>query len=80
MPRTMHEVAPAQEKAIMVAAPRKGSSEARLVHEHLDELERLSDTAGAKIIGRLVQVVPKPSNDFYLGKGKVEELKGQIAE
>ena len=79
-PRQMHEVAPAQERAVMVAAPRKGSAEARLVHEHLDELARLADTAGAKIVGRLVQVVPKPSTEFYLGKGKVEELKAQLAE
>ena len=74
----MHVVAPAQERAVMVAAPRKGTSEARLVHEHLDELERLADTAGAKIVGRMVQVVPRPSTDYYLGRGKVDELKAQL--
>ncbi len=74
----MHVVAPAQERAVMVAAPRKGTPEARLVHEHLDELERLADTAGARIVGRMVQVVAKPSTEFYLGRGKVDELKAEL--
>ncbi|MBM4401216.1 MAG: GTPase HflX, partial [Crenarchaeota archaeon] len=32
------------------------------------------DTAGAEVVGKLVQRLPKPSKTHYLGKGKLEEL------
>ena len=47
--------------------------------EHLDELTRLADTAGAKVVGRTYQRVESPSPTFYLGEGKVEELKDVLA-
>ena len=40
----------------------------------LDELERLVDTAGADIVGRLDQKRHRPAPRTFLGKGKVEEL------
>ncbi|MFI5398685.1 MAG: GTPase HflX [Candidatus Binatia bacterium] len=79
-PKGMHDVAPAVEKALIIGAPRKGTSEAKAVNEHLDELARLLDTAGARVAGRLVQVVEKPSGEFYVGKGKVTEIAALIAE
>jgi GTPase len=45
------------------------------VDEHLDELGRLADTAGAEIVGRTFQRVEAPTPNLYLGQGKVEELK-----
>ena len=62
-----------------MGAPRKGSEDAVHVDEHLDELERLADTAGAEIIGRAVQRIEAPTPNFYLGQGKVEELKDTLA-
>ena len=47
--------------------------------EHLDELTRLADTAGAQVVGRTYQRVESPSPTFYLGQGKVEELKDVLA-
>ena len=47
--------------------------------EHLDELTRLADTAGAEVIGRTFQRIESPSPNFYLGQGKVEELKDVLA-
>jgi GTP-binding protein HflX len=41
----------------------------------LDELTRLADTAGALVIGRTYQRIESPSPQFYLGQGKVEELR-----
>ena len=41
----------------------------------LDELEELSNTAGAEVIARLVQKRPSIENATYLGQGKLEELK-----
>jgi GTP-binding protein HflX len=49
------------------------------VDEHLDELTRLADTAGALVIGRTYQRIESPSPQFYLGQGKVEELKDVLA-
>ncbi len=46
--------------------------------DHLDELQRLADTAGADILLRLTQERPLPDGALYLGKGKVEALKNHI--
>ncbi|HET9275113.1 MAG TPA: GTPase HflX, partial [Gemmatimonadales bacterium] len=68
------------ERAVLVAAPRKGSSDARQLDEHLGELARLVDTAGAQVVGRLSQQVASPSPATLIGEGKVEELRERIAE
>jgi GTP-binding protein HflX len=62
-----------------VGAPRKGSDDATHVDEHLDELERLADTAGAQVIGKAIQRIEAPTPNFYIGQGKVEELKDTLA-
>ena len=48
--------------------------------DHLDELSRLADTAGAEVVGRTHQRVEAPTPTFYLGQGKVDELKGVLQE
>ena len=48
------------------------------MQEHLDELARLADTAGAQVIGRTYQRLEAPTPNLYLGQGKVEELKGVL--
>ena len=45
------------------------------VDESLDELSRLAESAGARVVGRLTQERKAPSAALYFGKGKVEELK-----
>ena len=69
---------PPAERAFLVGAPRKGSDDAAQVQEHLDELARLADTAGAEIVGRTVQRIDAPTPNLYLGPGKVEELKSVL--
>ncbi len=71
---------PPAERAVLVAVTRKGSRETSQVQEHLDELARLVDTAGAVVLGRLTQQVQSPSPATLLGEGKVEELKALITE
>ncbi|HEX4561779.1 MAG TPA: GTPase HflX, partial [Gemmatimonadales bacterium] len=61
-----------------MGAPRKGSSDAERTDEHMEELARLADTAGAEVVGRLTQKVDKPTSNFYIGEGKVEELKERL--
>jgi GTP-binding protein HflX len=50
------------------------------VDEHLEELERLADTAGAVVVGELMQQLDRPHPATYLGKGKIEELRVRIDE
>ncbi len=48
--------------------------------ESLDELEELVNTAGAQVVGRIIQNLDFPSKATYIGSGKVEELKDLIWE
>src|SRR5947199_8257945 len=74
----MMEVQHPVQRAFLVGAPTKGTAEATQVEEHLDELGRLADTAGADIVGRTYHRIEAPTPNFYLGQGKVEELKGVL--
>jgi len=65
---------------VLVSVTRKGSPEVDQVQEHLDELGRLVDTAGAQVVGRLTQQVASPNPATLLGEGKVEELKALVGE
>jgi len=49
------------------------------VDEHLEELQRLADTAGAEVVGRTIQRIEAPTPNFYIGQGKVESLKDEMA-
>jgi GTP-binding protein HflX len=72
------EIQAPTERAFLVGAPRKGSADAVHADEHLDELARLADTAGAVVIGRTSQRVEAPTPNTYIGQGKVEELAGLV--
>ena len=45
------------------------------MEEHLEELGRLADTAGAEVVGSLTQNLDRPHPSTYLGSGKLDELK-----
>jgi len=65
---------------VLVAAPRKGSGDARHVTEHLEELTRLVDTAGAEVVGRISQQITAPNSATLIGEGKVEEVARAVAD
>ena len=67
------------ERVILVAAPRKGSSDAAQIQEHLDELADLVDTAGAVVVDRVTQQVAAPNPATLIGEGKVAELRDAMA-
>jgi GTP-binding protein HflX len=46
----------------------------------LDELERLAETDGVDVAGRLVQNRGRPDPATYLGSGKVDELAGMVRD
>jgi GTPase len=64
---------PSRERAILVGTASR-SVPRPLAEEHLDELERLADTAGAEVVGRFVKERSAPDPATYIGKGSVEEI------
>ncbi len=63
-----------QERAILVRVEcGKGN-----LQDDLDELEGLAVTAGMDIVGRLGQKRIKPDGKFYIGEGKLEDLKRMV--
>ena len=63
-----------REKIVLVAVALPGDTD-EAVEASLDELALLVDTAGADEVARLVQRRDAPDHTWYIGKGKVEELK-----
>ena len=58
---------------MLVGAPDHGL-QVRLAEEHLEELARLTNTAGGDVVGTLVQRVSRPHPRFYIGEGKARQL------
>ena len=73
--RTLIDLGPVVERAVLVGAAHGGRGAAGRVEEHLAELARLADTAGASVVGRLVQRAAGATPRFFIGPGKVTELK-----
>ena len=64
---------PKTNKAILVGVFGKTLSRAE-AEDHLDELERLVDTAGGVVVARALQERSSPDSATYVGKGKLKEL------
>lgn len=45
------------------------------INESMEELKELAKAAGAEVVGDLIQNRPARDAAFYIGKGKVEEIK-----
>jgi GTPase len=67
------------ERAILVGAPLK-EVDPREVQEHMDELQRLTDTAGGEVVGALVQRLDAPDPHTFIGSGKTKELRDLVEE
>jgi GTPase len=78
--RDLITVAPPVERALLVGAPLKRAGARKSLDEHLRELERLADTAGAVVVGELTQQLDRPHPGTYLGKGKLEDLKAMVRD
>jgi GTP-binding protein HflX len=66
------------DRAVLVGAPLKGIEDA-VAQEHLEELTRLTDTAGGQVVDIVRQRIDAPHPRFYVGKGKVDELRECVA-
>lgn len=67
-----------RKERFIVVGLRTGDQTRHFFEESMMELERLVDTAGGKVVGRLEQSLEKPVPATFIGKGKVLELKGLL--
>ncbi|HET7632865.1 MAG TPA: GTPase HflX [Gemmatimonadaceae bacterium] len=63
-----------------MGVPMKRVGARRMLEEHLAELERLVDTAGAEVVGTITQQIDRPNPATYMGSGKLEELRARVVE
>src|SRR6187401_1660653 len=63
-----------EENAVLVGLIHKDQTETQ-VHEYLDELAFLAETAGAVTVKRFTQKLLHPDSKTFVGKGKLEEIK-----
>jgi GTP-binding protein HflX len=66
-----------QRQQAMLVALAYGSRTTTEAEQALDELERLTDTAGSDTVGRFVQQRARPDPATFIGKGKAEELAAE---
>jgi GTP-binding protein HflX len=57
-----------------VAIGAKGSADRWPAEDSLDELAQLAATAGADVVAKAIQRLPRASKTHYVGKGKLSEL------
>lgn len=74
MPQKYHEIKKEQELAIVVGV-QIGRTDDVLFQESIDELKELVISADAKVVGCVTQKRPSPDSRFFIGTGKVEEIK-----
>jgi GTP-binding protein HflX len=67
-----------RERAIVVGVASRATPRA-LIEEHLDELSRLADTAGAEVVDRFIQTRSAPDPATYVGRGSVDEIGSALA-
>ena len=68
-----------KETAVLISVVSKDTPDHE-VEEHLEELEFLVMTAGAKTRKSFVQRLAKPDLRTYVGKGKLEEIEAYVKE
>ena len=68
----LYELKKEQERVILVGIQTQETEDAQ---ESLDELEELVKTAGAQAVGRVMQTREAMHPGYYVGTGKVEEIK-----
>ncbi|AQU05771.1 GTPase HflX [Dehalococcoides mccartyi] len=61
------------ERAVLAAVDTNRNSN-WAIEDSLDELCQLVATAGATVVGRIIQKLHAPARNSYLGKGKLDEL------
>jgi GTP-binding protein HflX len=68
---------PRAERAVLVGHTHRDGAD---LPRSMEELARLADTAGARVLAQLVQRRGTPSPATFIGKGKVGELKAVVQD
>ncbi|MBF8982037.1 GTPase HflX [Lutibacter sp. B2] len=64
-----------EQRAILVSIDLGSRNEITSVENSLKELAELAKAAGAKVLHSLIQNKPKIDSTYYIGKGKVDEIR-----
>ncbi len=78
MTRQPIQLQPVIERGLLVGVAFKGQPALFSLEDSLDELERLAETAGVTVVGRLTQTLDRPHPATLIGKGKLEELVQRV--
>jgi len=78
-PRPSSEPGDGRERTLLVGLVVPGLPRP-VVEEHLDELERLVDTAGGEVVGREIQERAKPAPATLVGRGFLQRIAESCAE
>lgn len=70
---------PDTEKVFLIGLA-KNSRQRQEVETSLEELARLTFSAGAEVVGQFIQIRLKPNPAFYIGSGLVAKLKEALVE
>jgi len=62
------------ERALLIGLEKQGVSKWDL-HDSLEELRELANSAGAEVVDTVTQKLPKPTAPYYIGRGKAESIK-----
>ena len=57
-----------RERALLIGLEKAGVSKWDL-HDSLDELRELANSAGAEVVDTVTQKLPKPTAPYYIGRG-----------
>ncbi|MHB1340170.1 MAG: GTPase HflX [Coriobacteriia bacterium] len=69
-----YQIAPGvEDRAVLVGVDRE-RTDGWSIDDDLAELERLTDTAGARVVGSVTQRLERPDARTFIGKGKAEEV------
>src|SRR5882724_2180166 len=66
-----------RERALLIGLEKEGVSKWDL-HDSLDELRELANSAGAEVVDTVTQKLSKPTAPYYIGRGKAELIKESI--
>ena len=68
-----------RERALLIGLEKEGVSKWDL-HDSLDELRELANSAGAEVVDTVTQKLQKPTAPYYIGRGKAESIKESCRE
>jgi GTPase len=64
-----------RERALLLAVADKKSHGKKSAENSIEELAQLAESAGAKVVGKIIQQMDAPTHDYYIGSGKLQEIK-----